>query len=82
MELASLLPLADKDRPVYEAAALVIMESLAASYTTEGLKSNGILQHAVYGKPFGKGVDECNIWGDYFYMEALDRILFHHKLFW
>ena len=82
MELASLLPLADKDRPVYEVAALVIMESLAASYTTEGLKSNGILQHAVYGKPFGKGVDECNIWGDYFYMEALDRILFHHKLFW
>ncbi|QTQ17094.1 glycoside hydrolase family 88 protein [Treponema parvum] len=82
MELASLLPVSDKDRCVYEAAALAVMESLAASYTTEGLKSNGILQHAVYSKPGNKGIDECNIWGDYFYMEALDRILYHHRLFW
>lgn len=36
--------------------------------------SNGLLQHGVYSIPDGLGVDECCIWGDYFYMEALVRL--------
>lgn len=35
--------------------------------------SNGILKHAVYAMKQNIGVDECNIWGDYYYMEALMR---------
>lgn len=42
--------------------------------------SNGQLLHGVYAKktptngaPCNRGVDECNAWGDYFYVEALMR---------
>ena len=30
--------------------------------------------HGVYDKNSLKGVDECMIWGDYYYMEALMRV--------
>ena len=37
--------------------------------------SEGLLLHGVYAYAEGKGVDEPNLWGDYFYMEALMRLL-------
>lgn len=83
LELATLLPVTDKDRTLYERVALNMLHSLASSYTSVGDPlSNGILLHAVYGKPNGKGVDECTIWGDYFYVEALVRVLRNRPLFW
>ena len=52
------------------------METLQKNYfTTDIPNSNGILKHAVYSMPHNNGVDECNIWGDYYYMEALMRIM-------
>ena len=30
----------------------------------------------MYSKPDNRGVDECTIWGDYYYMEALFRLLY------
>ena len=53
-------------------AAHKMMDALPSCYTGE--HSNGILAHAVYGMPQKNGIDECNIWGDYYYMEALMRI--------
>lgn len=45
--------------------------------------SDGILRHGVYAFSENKGVDECNLWGDYFYMEALYRFLNPHwKGYW
>jgi hypothetical protein len=35
----------------------------------------GILRHGVYHERRGLGVDESVMWGDYFYVEALDRVL-------
>lgn len=32
-----------------------------------------LLLHSVYDKNSGNGVDEGNLWGDYFYAEALLR---------
>lgn len=56
--------------------AMAMMEALQATYfTTDIPNSNGILKHAVYSMPHNNGVDECNIWGDYYYMEALMRIM-------
>lgn len=43
-------------------------------------ESNGQLLHGVYGKktPYNDcvdhGIDECNLWGDYYYVEALTRL--------
>ena len=83
LELASFLPLADADRRIFENAAIHITASLASSYTTKNLKeSTGLLLHGVYSKPGKNGVDECTIWGDYFYLEALVRILKGWNPYW
>ncbi len=83
LELAKHLPLSEPHRTAYENAALQFIRSLAASYTTAGIPhSNGLLQHAVYSKPAGAGVDECNIWGDYFYLEALVRLVKDWQPYW
>ncbi|HBE86150.1 MAG TPA: glucoronyl hydrolase, partial [Lachnoclostridium sp.] len=58
-----------------------IMESVVEHYAVKDLQeSNGLVLHSTYSKksPYNtctpEGVDECNIWGDYFYMEALTRL--------
>ena len=57
-------------------AAKNIMNSLIDNYTTKDVpEANGLLLHGTYSKPGGNGVDEMTIWGDYFYMEALHRML-------
>lgn len=45
-----------------------------ASSETEP-ESEGLLLHGVYAYGEGKGVDEPNLWGDFFYMEGLLRLL-------
>ncbi|MBQ7362953.1 MAG: glycoside hydrolase family 88 protein [Clostridia bacterium] len=51
------------------------MDSLYENYSTkDDPTSNGLLLHAVYSKPNDVGIDECNIWGCYFYMECLIRM--------
>ena len=83
MELSSTLPVSDPDRRLFENAALHIMESLVTSYTTDAVAgSTGLLMHGVYSKPDKRGVDECTTWGDYFYMEALVRIVRGWKPYW
>ncbi len=66
--------------------ARVLLKSLVDNYAVhqcdvqEG-KANGLVLHGTYSKksPYNtctpEGVDECVSWGDYFYMEALTRIL-------
>ncbi|WP_028611559.1 glycoside hydrolase family 88 protein [Paenibacillus harenae] len=83
LELAKSLPLLDSDKRLYENAAMQIVKSLAENYTSKQLpESNGVLLHAVYAKPHNKGIDECNIWGDYYYFEALVRLMKDWKLYW
>jgi unsaturated chondroitin disaccharide hydrolase len=58
----------------YRAAAGRILRSLVDNYSTAGdPDSDALLRHGVYDKPKGIGVDEGNLWGDYFYLEALTR---------
>ena len=51
-------------------------------------KSNGIVLHSTYSNrsPYNTcnpcGVDECNSWGDYFYMEALTRLTKDWEMYW
>lgn len=48
---------------------------LGEHYSSAGLTDNeGLLIHGVYAHGEGKGVDEPNLWGDYFYLEALMRL--------
>lgn len=60
----------------YQAAAEAILASLVTNYSAcTHPKSNALLLHGVYDKPKSIGVDEGNLWGDYFYLEALTRAL-------
>ncbi len=82
LELAAQLPVTDRYRRTYEEAAQSIMASLVRSYTVDNSHSNGLLRHGVYHKPAGRGVDECMIWGDYYFLEALTRLKMPWKPFW
>lgn len=54
----------------------------------DATQSDGLLLHGVYGRktPFNDckdhGVDECNLWGDYYYMEALVRMQRDWNTYW
>lgn len=75
LELASRLPLLDPLRAQYEHAAAGMVMTLADQYFAhDGVPGAGLLRHGVYHKPNGIGVDECCLWGDYFYLEALMRL--------
>lgn len=81
--LSSLLGVHDAKALEYRTKALAMLLELCRNYTSASIPhSNGILLHAVYGKPNGAGIDECTIWGDYFYMEALGTLLGTAIQFW
>jgi len=65
----------------YTSVAKKLMHSLIENYQVKNKSvSNGQLLHGTYARktPFNtcknRGVDECVIWGDYFFMEALTRL--------
>ena len=73
----------------YTDMAYRIMAALIDRCANKDVKqSNGILLHGTYARDSkdntckNRGVDECNTWGDYFYMEALTRILTDWKMYW
>ena len=70
-------------RELYVSAVDKIMYSLYENYSTKDTpESNGLLLHAVYNKPKERGVNECNIWGCYYYMEALARMYKGVEAYW
>jgi unsaturated chondroitin disaccharide hydrolase len=61
-------------RDAYRCAARRILTSLISRYSTSAVpRSTALILHGVYDKPKAVGVDEGNLWGDYFYLEALTR---------
>ncbi|MHC5249126.1 glycoside hydrolase family 88 protein [Enterococcus sp. LJL90] len=57
------------------AIAKGMVYQLGEHYTAENFPENeGILLHGVYAYHQGKGIDEPNLWGDYFYFESLMRL--------
>jgi unsaturated chondroitin disaccharide hydrolase len=67
--------------PVYAAryrqAALVILDTLTGPeyLANETPAWEGILKHGCYHQRKGLGVDESVMWGEYFFVEALDKAL-------
>lgn len=78
-----------EDAAYYIDLAKKIMKSLVDHYAVKDSKeSNGLVLHSTYSNrsPYNTcnhcGVDECNSWGDYFYMEALTRISKDWNQYW
>lgn len=78
-----------EEASLYTDYAKKLMKSLYDNYAVKDPKlSNGLVLHSTYSNhsPYNtcdhKGVDECNSWGDYFYMEALTRLQKDWELYW
>lgn len=78
-----------EDARYYTGIAKKLMKSVADHYAVRDFtKSNGLVLHSTYSKhsPYNTcnhyGVDECNLWGDYFYMEALTRLHKDWNVYW
>ncbi len=72
-----------KEKEIYKSACDNILRSLINNYTKKQHDlGDPILYHGVYSYHSGKGIDEGNIWGDYFYMEALLRYIKNWKPYW
>lgn len=87
--ILDMLPFLGPERERYETSADRILQSLITGYAVrQAAPGRGLLQHGVYGKssPYNtvqdSGVDECNGWGDYFYLESLTRRLIDWKPYW
>jgi unsaturated chondroitin disaccharide hydrolase len=76
LELARLVTDPSRQESYHE-AALKIVDSLTRNYLASGeARNNGrILMHGTLHKPAGIGVDESLIFGDYYYLEALLKLL-------
>lgn len=82
-EMGKYLPEVDGDKEVYRFAMHRILRSLIENYRSDSNKEGEpLLLHGVYSWHSGKGVDEGNIWGDYFYLEALIRFYKDWNLYW
>ena len=73
----------------YTGIAKKILKAVADKYAVKDpTVSNGQVLHSTYSNhsPYNTcnhyGVDECNIWGDYFYMEALTRLNRDWEVYW
>ena len=75
-EMASMLNDAAPQKAIYENASAHILESVIDNYTGDiGKEHDGLVHHVSHAIPFGAGIDECAIYGDYFYLEALARYI-------
>ena len=82
-EMGKYLPEVDPEKDTYKHAAHRILRSLIQNYQGhEVAPGDPVLYHGVYSWHSGKGVDEGNIWGDYYYMEALVRFWKDWDLYW
>lgn len=71
-ELLKLLPLTDPLRPAYANAIELMMRNLREHYFAHA--QDGLLREGVYNFGRNIGINEPNLWGDYFYFEALVRL--------
>lgn len=79
----------EKEAAVYERYARQLMKSLYERYAVKNPRvSNGLVLQSTYSNhsPYNTcdhcGVDECNAWGDYFYMEAMTGLHKDWNLYW
>jgi unsaturated chondroitin disaccharide hydrolase len=76
LQLATLTPEPERIER-YRTSAIAMLTKLSSSQFLAADQPvwEGVLLHGVYHERRGLGVDESVMWGDYFFVEALDRVL-------
>ncbi len=64
-----------EQKAIFKNAADAQMNALLDNYQNTRDDADGLLLGVTYALPQGLGIEECAIFGDYFYMEALMRYL-------
>ena len=84
LEMAQMLPDDAEQKPIFESASAQMLEAIIDNCTGDiGEEYDGLICHVTHAFPQGYGIDECAVYGDYFYLEALARYLLpDFKKFW
>lgn len=87
LEMAKYLE--DEEKELYLTMANRLLKALMTHCANSDITAcNGLLLHGTYARASSentctnRGVDECNTWGDYFYLEALTRLSKDWNLYW
>jgi len=75
LDLAGQLPPGPQQH-YYAVAGERLLDSLIRHCAAERPHAGGLLTHGTYHRTVNFGVEECTLWGDYYYLEALARL--HH----
>ncbi len=83
-EMARQLDDGCEDKAIFMNAAAMMLESVIDNYTGDiGKDYDGLVHHVTHAVPFDQGFEECAVYGDYFYLEALMRFLNpDFKMYW
>lgn len=82
-EMLKYLPEVNSDKDTYKHAMHAMLRSLIEHYASQEIApGRPLLLHGVYSWHSNKGVDEGNIWGDYYYLEALLRFYKDWEIYW
>ena len=74
--LSKLLQANDKSNSIlWQNRAVKILESLVKNCLFTELNQYGIIRHVTVDKPRNSGVDESSAYGDYYFMEAIFRLM-------
>ncbi|MBE7035494.1 MAG: glucuronyl hydrolase [Ruminococcaceae bacterium] len=83
LEMCKYLPETAEQKQYFRNAAAIMLEALIDKSATKREDKDSLLSYITIARPMGIGVDVCETYGDYFYLEALVRALKPEiKMFW
>ena len=70
--------------PIFRNAAARMLDNVIDICTADiGVPFEGLIHHVTHAKPQGRGIDQCAVYGDYFYLDALLRYTKpDYKMYW
>lgn len=74
-EMSNLLPETAPQKRIFENASALMLNALIDKCANHSDEADGLILHVTHALPQGQGIDECAVYGDYFYLEALMRFL-------
>lgn len=83
LEMCKYIPQDSLKHRIYTNAAYKLINALIDKCEMTGDNTDGIIGHVVGAKPQGIGIDTIATYGDFFYMEALMRVLHSDfRMYW